>query len=193
MATILSRHQWFNVDARDNENINDVAGDTKQWHLSLNLKESDVRTTHRDLCNVVLNLIVSPWVYTWCDLEFCTQLKIDVCFLCGIATVIIILTEIWSTIIIVEPRHHMMTSSNGNIFRVTGHLCGEFTGPRWVPAQKPVTRSFDVFFDLRPNKRLGKNGEAGDLRRHRGHYDVIVMRRTAPNGKLVFNIWNSTP
>ena len=24
----------------------------------------------------------------------------------------------------------MMTSSNGNIFRVTGHLCGEFTGSR---------------------------------------------------------------
>ena len=27
----------------------------------------------------------------------------------------------------------MMTSSNGSIFRVTGHLCGEFTGPRWIP------------------------------------------------------------
>ena len=27
----------------------------------------------------------------------------------------------------------MMTSSNGNIVRVTGHLCGEFTGPRWIP------------------------------------------------------------
>ena len=38
----------------------------------------------------------------------------------------------------------MMTSSNGNIFCVTCHLCGEFT------------RSFDVFFDLRLNKRLGK-------------------------------------
>ena len=50
----------------------------------------------------------------------------------------------------------MMTSSNGNIFRVTGHLCGEFTGPRWIPAQRPVTRSFDVFFDLRLNKRLSK-------------------------------------
>ena len=24
------------------------------------------------------------------------------------------------------------------------------------PSQKPVTRSFDVFFDLRPNKRLGQ-------------------------------------
>ena len=30
----------------------------------------------------------------------------------------------------------MMTSSNGNIFRVTGHLCGEFTGPRWIPRTK---------------------------------------------------------
>ena len=29
--------------------------------------------------------------------------------------------------------YHMMTSSNGNIFRVTGHLCGEFTGHRWIP------------------------------------------------------------
>ena len=34
------------------------------------------------------------------------------------------------------------------------------------PAQSPVTRSFDVFFDLRLNKRL---------RRHCAHYDVIVM------------------
>ena len=40
----------------------------------------------------------------------------------------------------------MKTSSNKNIFRDTGPLCGEFTGPR----------SFDVFFDLRPNKRLSK-------------------------------------
>ena len=50
----------------------------------------------------------------------------------------------------------MMTSSNGNIFRVTGPLCGEFTGPGEFPTQRPVTRSFDVFFDLRLNKRLNK-------------------------------------
>ena len=31
---------------------------------------------------------------------------------------------------------HMMTSSNGNIFRVTGHLCREFTGKRWIPRTK---------------------------------------------------------
>ena len=28
--------------------------------------------------------------------------------------------------------------------------------PGEFPAQKPVTWSFDVFFDLRPNKRLSK-------------------------------------
>ena len=50
----------------------------------------------------------------------------------------------------------MMTSSNGNIFRVTGPLCGEFTGPGEFPTQRPVTWSFDVFFDLRLNKRLSK-------------------------------------
>ena len=53
-----------------------------------------------------------------------------------------------------QCSHIMMTSSNGNIFRVTGPLCGEFTDPGEFPAQRPVTRSFDVFFDLRPNKRL---------------------------------------
>ena len=37
------------------------------------------------------------------------------------------------TLLIAEP---IMTSSNGNIFRVTGHLCGEFTGPRWIPRTK---------------------------------------------------------
>ena len=56
----------------------------------------------------------------------------------------------------------MTTSSNGNIFvRVTGPLCEEFTGPGEVPAQWSVTRSFDVFFDLRLNKRLSKQPWGG--------------------------------
>ena len=33
-------------------------------------------------------------------------------------------------------RWHMMTSSNGNIFRIINHLCGEFTGDRWIPSTK---------------------------------------------------------
>ena len=55
-----------------------------------------------------------------------------------------------------QTTFSMMTSSNGNIFRVTGPLCGEFTGPGEFPTQRPVTRSFDVYFDLRLNKRLSK-------------------------------------
>ena len=43
------------------------------------------------------------------------------------------------------------------------------------PAQRPVTQSFDVFFDVRLNKRLSKNREVGDLRHYRAHYDVSVM------------------
>ena len=84
-------------------------------------------------------------------------------------------TQGWRPSILVN----MMTSSNGNIFRVTG--CGEFTGnspvgPRWIPKQRPATRSF-YFFSLigARIKDWVNNGEAGDLRRHCAHYDVIVM------------------
>ena len=50
----------------------------------------------------------------------------------------------------------MMTSSNGNISVLLAICAGNspFTGE--LPAQRPVTRSFDVFFDLRLNKRLSK-------------------------------------
>ena len=67
----------------------------------------------------------------------------------------------------------MMT--NENIFHVTGLLCGEFTDHRWIPSRTPVTRGFDIFLDLRLNKRLSKQSWTGDFRRHRAHYDVIVM------------------
>ena len=71
--------------------------------------------------------------------------------------------------------HHwfMMTSSNGNIFRVTG--------PSPVPVNSPHKGQWRgalmfslicVWINGWVNKR-----EAGDLRRHRGHYDVSVMSR----------------
>ena len=68
-----------------------------------------------------------------------------------------------------------MTSSNENTFRVTGHLCGYSPVPGEFPSQRPVTRNFDASFDLRLNKRLRNNREAGDLRRYRAHYDVSVV------------------
>ena len=43
------------------------------------------------------------------------------------------------------------------------------------PSQRSMARSFDVFLDLYLN--VSNNRDAGDLERHRGHYDVIVMYR----------------
>ena len=51
-----------------------------------------------------------------------------------------------------QARYHsMMTSSNGNIFRVTGHLCGNSPVSGEFPAQRPVTRSVDVLLSGVPD------------------------------------------
>ena len=50
----------------------------------------------------------------------------------------------------------MMTSSNGDIFRVTDPLCGEFTGHRWIHPTKASDAELWCFFDLCLNKRLSK-------------------------------------
>ena len=46
----------------------------------------------------------------------------------------------------------MMTSSNGRIFP----LCGEFTGPRWIPHKKACDAELWCFIYLCLNKRLSK-------------------------------------
>ena len=76
----------------------------------------------------------------------------------------------------------MMMSSKGNMFRATGFCAGNspmtagnspVTGE--FPSHRPVTRSFDIFFALRLNKRLSKQSRRRWLRCHRAHYDVTVM------------------
>ena len=114
---------------------------------------------------------------------------------------------------------NMMTSSNGNTFRVTGPLCGEFTGHRWIPHIKASDAELWCFLRSASDLRLFvtivcydcllrlfvtivcydcllwlfvticvwstivystvyswiNNHKAGDVRRYRAHYDVIVM------------------
>ena len=64
----------------------------------------------------------------------------------------------------------MMMSSNGNIFRVTVYLCGEFTGHKgqWRGA---------LMFPLTCAWINGwvNNREAGVLRYHRAHYDITAL------------------
>ena len=69
-----------------------------------------------------------------------------------------------------------MTSSNGNIFRVTGPLCGEFVGDRWIPRTKANDVKLWCFLWSAPwINGWVNNREADDLRRQRVHYDVIIM------------------
>ena len=50
-------------------------------------------------------------------------------------------------------------------------VTGEF------PSQRPVTRSFDVVLLIGTLTNVWVNNRYdGDLRRHRAHYDVIVMK-----------------
>ena len=80
-----------------------------------------------------------------------------------------------------------MTSSNGNIFRVTGHLCGGIHRSPVNSSHKGQWRSA-LMFSLICAWINGwiKNGEAGDLRRHRVHYNVAVMSYNwvAPDSKV---------
>ena len=68
-----------------------------------------------------------------------------------------------------------MTPSNGNIFRVTGPLCGEFTGHRWIPLTKTSDTELWCFYLICAwINGWVNNSEAGDLRRHHAHSDVTV-------------------
>ena len=68
----------------------------------------------------------------------------------------------------------MMTASNANIFRVTGSLCGEFTGYRWIhKGPWHAALMFSLIYAWIND--WVNNDEGGDLRRHRAHYGVIVM------------------
>ena len=73
-----------------------------------------------------------------------------------LVTLVRVLLSIRAAAGTIVAGHLMKTSSNGNIFRVTGHLCGNPPVTGEFPTQRPVTRSFDVFFDLRLNNRLSK-------------------------------------
>ena len=137
--------------------------------LSLTAREVVRMTTSNTASdNKVVTLTNYPlWFHQWCDSHYWKQPQpIQASALTTIDTsksTVILCTNcgrpsswgshtggwnraIWGrTLIIRSDSHkilqtHMMTSSNRNIFPVTGHLCGEFTGHRWIP----LTKASDV-------------------------------------------------
>ena len=102
-------------------------------------------------------------------------------------TTFFLIFDAWNTIYDCESsrilsswwRHQMETLSALLVLCVgNSPVTGEF------PSQKPLTRSFDIFFDLRLKNRWANKRGAGDLRRHRAHYDVIEMFRLMDGNTL---------
>ena len=67
-------------------------------------------------------------------------------------------------------RHSMETFS-----ALLAICAGNSPVPGEFPAQRPVKRSFDVSLSCASVNAWANNLEAGDLRRHRAHYDVSAM------------------
>ena len=80
-----------------------------------------------------------------------------------------------------------MTLSNWKSFRVAGRLCSEFTGRWWFPRTKANDTGLWFSLICAWINSWVNNGEAGYLRHHRAHYDVIVMLNTFVNSSLCFN------
>ena len=63
--------------------------------------------------------------YTYKNLSFhCTRMTLSV------------KQRLGNSLLTQKHSMNIMTSSNGNIFRVAGRLCGKFTGPRWIHRTK---------------------------------------------------------
>ena len=73
----------------------------------------------------------------------------------------------------------MTKSLNDNIFRVTGPLCGGFTGHRWIPLTKESDAKRWCFFCI---WTIGwvNNLNADDFRRNHVHYDITLIRKIVP-------------
>ena len=81
-----------------------------------------------------------------------------------------------------------MTPSNGNIFRVTGPLCGESIGYQWIPFTKASDAELWCFLWSAPEQTVEKI--IGGLRRRQAYYSVAVMNQL--NTKHRVHILRST-
>ena len=78
---------------------------------------------------------------------------------------------------------HMMTSSNGNIFRVTGPLRGEFTGHRWITIPKASDAELWGFLWSAPKQTVECTTETP------GIWDTIALIMTSLLWSCVFRTY----
>ena len=124
---------------------------------------------------VIISSVKTPWSATTARVSG-YQTKGPLCLIGKLRLIICVCdkqTSVYSIIIVFSFT--MVTSSNGNIFRVTGHLCGEFPVNSLHKGQWRGALMFSLVCVW--INGWGNNRGAGDSRRYRAHYDVIVMHQ----------------
>ena len=157
-----------------------------KWPFVRGIHRSPVNSPHKGLWRGALMFsLVCAWINGWinnreagdlrrhyshCDVTLMRPAIVGLirtrCFLCvhsKFTTHALLFFVTW--------WRHQMETFFALLFLCGGNspVCGEFL------AQRPLTRSFDVFLTTLSTNGWVNNREAGDLRRHRAHYDVIVM------------------
>ena len=167
LATILCRPRCVIRDKpRDNSYLGlpylciyGIKASTNQPNTYISLHKAIDASMHPSQCIYILrcHILASYMPSTKDESTMCTLGRIHL-FQCLQTPKIsqLIILHVHGTGFVIQRNHYDVT--------------GEF------PSQRPVTRSFDVFFDLCMNINDWVNHcEAGDLKRHRAHCDVTVM------------------
>ena len=74
-----------------------------------------------------------------------------------------------------SPRFNAWRRHQMEKFSTLVALCEGSIRNQWFPTQRPETRSFGVFFDLRLNKWLSKQSRRRWFETPLGHYNVTVI------------------
>ena len=114
---------------------------------------------------IIIIIIIKSEVWLICH---CLRLGNET-MVCAVCLFILWTAVVWFVMMIDTWWCHQMETFSALLALCAGNspVTGEF------PSQRPVTRSFDVFFDLRRTKRLSKQSWGCWFeRRHYAHYDV---------------------
>ena len=118
----------------------------RYWPFVRGIHRTPLNSPHKGQWRGALMFsLICTWIYGWVNNGKADDLRrhrahYDV----TVMTCLVVSWQWWEGNRIIalslSARRHtplsMMTPWNENIFRVTGHLCGEFTGPRWIPHAK---------------------------------------------------------
>ena len=108
--------------------------------------------TIRNFPNIIINWNIICIRHYWWKFD----IGLDICSAPLLSKLHLFQLIQWVTLYVVHDmaswwRHQMETFS-----ALLAMCAGNSPGTGEFPTQRPVTRSFDVYFDLRPNKRLSK-------------------------------------